>query len=58
MRALIGAEGGIISEGVARVIEGLGNPLSSRASSVVGASVLFVVLQFISARFALFLTLE
>jgi hypothetical protein len=51
-RALIGADGGIISEGVAQVIEGLGNPLSSRASRIVGESVLFVALQFISARFA------
>ena len=47
-----GAEGGIVSEGVAQVLDDWAILFSSRTRSAVGESVLFVACQFISARFA------
>lgn len=48
----VGAEGGIVSEGVAQVIDDWAIPFSFRTSGGVGEYVLFVACQFISARFA------
>ena len=49
---MVGAEGGIVSEGVAQVLDDWAIPFSSRTRSAVGESVLFVASQSVSARFA------
>lgn len=48
----VGAEGGIVSEGVAQVVDDWAIPFSSRSSGGVGELVLFVARRFISPRFA------
>ena len=49
---MVGAEGGIVSEGVAQVVDDWAIPSFFRDSGGVGEYVLFVACQFISARFA------
>ena len=49
---VVGAEGGIVSVGVAQVIDDWAIPFSSRSSGGDGELVLFVACRFISARFA------
>lgn len=49
---VFGAEGGIVSVGVAQVLDDWAIPFSSRSSGGDGELVLFVACRFISARFA------
>lgn len=48
----VGAEGGIVSVGVAQVLDDWAIPFSSRSSGGDGELVLFVARRFIYARFA------
>jgi hypothetical protein len=48
---VVGAEGGIVLEGIAESLDRRGNPLFSRTRSEVGELVLFVACQSIPARF-------
>ena len=50
MDLVFGAEGGIVSEGVAQVIDDLGNPRSPLAESHVSCLSHFVSLRLVSAR--------